>query len=140
MIVAIFFALGFVAAAATLAQGNDFTIHGGRGVSTDFHAQARTLAILFSFVAVYMASIAVTLLKSRRSSRLLVLAYFPFASSASIAIFMLVLPAPHFADFVGLVIFGVAGTSFVYWYMYRKPNVLAYYRAIPAPGSDSGAA
>jgi hypothetical protein len=136
MIVAIFFALGFLVAAASLANGNDFAINGRHVSAEQVHLLSRGLVVSLSLVAVYMAAIAITLLKRHASSRWLMLAYFPIACLANIVLFLLVLPVHRVVDFVGFVIFGVLGTSFVYWYVYRKPNVVAYYQAIEAPAPE----
>jgi hypothetical protein len=52
--------------------------------------------------------------------------------------FLQVAQTPRFADFVGLIFFVLLGTPSAYWYLYIRPNVVAYYQAIALPPAGPG--
>jgi hypothetical protein len=134
-IVATFFALCFVIAALTLARGNHgYMINYQHVTSGQFHARARALVTCLSMLAVYMAAIAFALRKRLSSSRTLLLAYFAISCLAYVAILLQVLRTPRVVDLVGPIIFAILGTLAAHWYLYRKPGVVAYYRAIEGRG------
>jgi hypothetical protein len=139
MLVATLQALGFLLAAVTLARGNHGYMINYPQVSGElFLARARALVILLSIVAVYTTAIAITLHKQRVSSRVLLLVYFPIACLAGIAMFLQVAQTPRFANFFGLIFFVLLGTPIAYWYLYLRPNVVAYYQAIALPPAGPG--
>ena len=139
MLVATFLALGFLLGAVTLARGNHGYMINYQHVSSEqFLARARALVILLSIAAIYMTAIAIALHKQRLSSRVLLLVYFPIACFAGGAMFLQVARTPRFADFLGLIFFVLLGTPIAYWYLYIRPDVVAYYQAIALPPAGSG--
>lgn len=129
--IATFMALGFFIAALMLARENHGYMINYQHVSREqFFARARGLVICLSILAAYMATIALALRNRLSWSRALALAYFPIFCLACIAMFLQVLETPHLVDFIGIIFFTLLATPAAYWYLYRKPNVVAYYQAI----------